>query len=338
MSKGLRNDLINVLRDDSILITYDKLMKMHNLLTLTEEQEEILKNFLININIPQKEVPTIVDTMLINYKIKEFYNYINNRTLLLNDVLDKKINIVDHFNTVGIDPNLTEWLMKLVWKTYPVSGEGEAALAILFKDARKPAKNEAGDMINGDELVEVKGTGARLIGQRGYGDGPSVALNIRLKLQQYADKYNIKVNLPESTLKYNFSKKDSWVLEDVAKQLIQESAGKITCYDIAEIVTDSLHLLYKEASSASIYDWVIDSINTVGVFDKDKFRHDFLVFSFNYYHSIEKFDKFVLINKNEVLVIKPEDFEKHIDNIKFGMPSFGEKAGAQGKAFAITLR
>ena len=191
-----------------------------------------------------------------------------------------------------------------------------------------------------DSLIEVKGRGARIIGQRGYGDGPSVALNVRLKLNQYAKEYDIDIGeLPENTLKYNFSKTGTWVIEEVGKKLIQKSNGEISSYDIAGIVVDSLSILYKDASLDKIDKWVVESINEVGVFDKELFIHNFLVFSFEYYHSIEKFDLFIMVNGENILAIFPKDFEKHIGtNIKFGMPSFGQKAGTQGKAFSITLK
>lgn len=345
MSKELRTELIEVLEDDGIEITTNKLMKMHNLLSLTESEETTLKEILEKkLNIPKEVVQNITDTMLLNFRMKEFYEYIATRDRIgetLVQILGKKTNIPELFDVQqSIDPELSKWLMKLVWKTQPPSGEGEAALAMLFKNARKPNNTEAGDVIINDALVEVKGRGARIIGQRGYGDGPSVALNIRLRLNQCAQEHCIDIGeLPENTLVYNFSKTGSWIIEEIGKKLIQESKGEINSYDIAKIITDSLMILYKDADQQDIFNWVDEAVNEVGVFDKDLFIRNFLEFSFRYYHSIEKFEIFVMVNRDDVLIIKPEDFSKHIGtNIKFGMPSFGQKAGTQGKAFSITLR
>jgi len=332
MNKELRNEIVEILKDGSFKISTIKLEKMRNMLSLDEHKETKLKQFLIEINIPEEVVELVIDTMLLRFKnLDKFCEYLDNRDIDLFDYLDKIVDLPKLFETRGIDPELIRWLMLLVWRTTPPAGIAEAAIAILFKGGRKPGNMEWGDAILGHNHIEVKGKRGCLIGPRAYGDGQSVGLYMSKKFSEYAGR-----QLSKDPGKYNFYKRNVWYVEELSTELILD--GKMTSDDVADIIAGGLHLLYRQTKKWKIKKWVKDCINDVGRFDKEKFWEKFFLFSFKYYHKCEGYDYMVLANGDRILTFDPKHIRKNLKNIKIdGIPSW-KGSSIQNKAFSITLR
>jgi len=336
MSKGLRNEIVDILKDGTFKISTVKLEKMRNMLTLDEHKENKLKEFLVDLNIPEDVVGAVVDTMLLRFKnLEKFCDYLENRDIDLLDHLDEVIDLPQLFATRGIDPELIKWLINLTWRTTPPSGVGEVAIAILFKNGRKPIPHkEWGDAIIGDDHIEVKGRNGVLVGPKAYGDAPSIGLYLIKKFSELVGK-----KLTDEPGDFNLyrAKNRSWYLEELAIKLILE--GKMTSDDVINIMAEAFLLLYIKSSTIEIKKWLKPCINDVGKFDRDMFWEKFFIFSFKYYHKVEGFDYLVLCNEDKIFAFNPKHIKKNLKHIKIeGIPTWKANAAVQGRGFGVKLR
>jgi len=334
MSKELRNKIVKTLKDSNFKIATTKLEKMHNMLTLDEHQETKLKEFLVSINIPEDVVGTVVDTMLLRFKnLEKFCDYIENRDIDIRDHLDKVIDLPKMFEARGIDPELIRWLINLTWRTTPPSGVAEAAIAILFKDARKPIpRREYGDVVVDDSHIEVKGRCGVLVGPKAYGDAPSVGLYLIKRFSELAGK-----KLTSEPGDFNLYRAKPWYLEELTTSLIVE--GKMTSDDAIDIMAEALLLLYIKSKKYEIKKWLKPCINDVGVFDKKLFWEKFFIFSYKYYHKVEAFDYMVLCDSDRIFIFNPNHIKRNVKHIKItGIPTWKANAAVQGRGFGVSLR
>lgn len=120
--------------------------------------------------------------------IKSLINYLNNRTLSLDDYCDgQKRNFSVLFDAVNLkneQEKLISYLNNKQFYSLPSIGKGELLFSLMFSNAHRPRgkkSNESGDVIVNNKNLEVKGKGARLGGQSGYGKGFSASKFIKTK-------------------------------------------------------------------------------------------------------------------------------------------------------------
>lgn len=120
--------------------------------------------------------------------IKSLINYLNNRSLIIDDYCDgKKRSFADLFNAANLTNEqdaLISYLNNKQFHSLPSIGKGELLFSIIFSNAHRPRgkkQGETGDVIVNNENLEIKGNKARLGGQSGYGKGFSASKFIKTK-------------------------------------------------------------------------------------------------------------------------------------------------------------
>jgi hypothetical protein len=321
------------------------LQKIGVLLGIEQGADEELMTFLTNIQIPEKRAQEIVNTMLSFPNSSFLTKYIQNRTLDMSKMLDKKINLIELAGSVGLNKKMVQWLIEYRWPASPVIGPAEIALAILINGGKRPRGGQAGDLIVNDIPIEVKGTGGRLRGQHGYGNGRSFKVVVVDALQSLSTQYTEgSVTVPsdiggKDDLFYNFTR-GNWGVEKIGMELISKSKGKVTSKDIANVLALGLKALYLELDLKYTEKWLNKYINKDGSFNQTGMMDELFIVSFEYYASVEDFE-YVMItdSRGNIVTIKNSDFRKNVGKtIKYGVPNFGERAGQQGMAFAISLK
>ena len=203
-----------------------------------------------------------------------------------------------------------------------------------------------GDVDISGTIYEIKGVGARIKGQKGFGSNVAVAkefLNgLNVLIQQAG--LNIKLENPN----FNIAKKSNGIIDELAKELTQ--TGKVTKQDIVNIYSNGLSRYYEKSNATEIAKWVEQGLNDDGTLN-NTFRSHYFTFAFQYYAKLEDFTYMIVIGTNEItkegkavkgfgmqkIISKADIISGNIfDKVFPGTyPSFTEGAGIQGGAFSI---
>jgi hypothetical protein len=336
--KDLRDEIVRLLYTNLSQTKKDQLQKILNILESGKIYDEMV-SILIELEIPEHVSKMIVDHLILhNTDVIDVMRCTINSPLVLEDLMGKRSDMTELLAPHGISKETVDWLTSYKWSSTPASGMGELAFSMFVKGARKGRFNEHGDVMVGDVKVEVKGKEARLMGQRGYGDAPSVGAYMRKKFMALKRKHSLDIELPKDQIHYNFykSKSKPWLIESVTRALYDQ--GDEDPMVAVKIASEALTLLYVESTKDEIFTWMSKHVNEVGAFDRDGFVNDFLQFSLEYYQKLEGFDYLVLFNRSQFMLMDPKDMKHHLDEIRFACPSFNTRAGMQGKAFSVTLK
>jgi hypothetical protein len=242
----------------------------------------------------------------------------------------------------NIDRDLVINLLNYQAPTQPVTGKGEAITMLFVQGAKK---GKAGDVDINSVVYEIKGTGARLRGQKGFGTTISAINALKNGLTKLTNKAGIKVEIPSN---FTIGKKDYGVINNYAPQLI--ATGKVNKSDIVKLYADGFKELYQNAPEDTIVDWLNKSILDDGTIvpgtGPGSFFINYFIFALQYYASMEDFNYIVLLNTTNKPVGKISYLSKNtitsgnVEEILAkiqpdGAPSITPGAGPQGAFFVI---
>ena len=304
-------------------------------------------DFLIGIGYPAQQANFMFDVLMHGSDMQKLATYFANRTNKVEDFLGTVVDSYTINSTLGIDKKTSLEFFNFSWRTSPPMGPGEVYLSTIFDGGRRPGSKDKGDVIvNGAEL-EVKGSGARLVGQHGYGDAKLMRKSFNHAMAEMAKSLKLKNYQVEDDGKDNFwniTTKDARGLEINLKKMASEVGGfkpkdiLMASSLIVMAYTTYLNKLDYSSNSGAF----VKSINRDGSIDVKQFNRSLLELYFNYYYENEKFTYFCMTDSRGLfLIIKPTDFMSYYDKgiIKASAPpSFTDRAGSQGGSFAIALK
>ena len=220
-------------------------------------------------------------------------------------------------------------------------GKGEAWLAMVMMQGSKAG---VGDVeINGNEC-EVKGAGARLVGQKGYGNAKKMGDQFKKALEDICSDLGITYTVKDGNgLAWSVTKKEQRLLGENLMEMAKIKGG-FSKSDIAVIskhIITSYKYLYEGLNATQYQKLLIPIISKDGVIDTRKYCIALLKLSYDYYYQVEQFVYFAMTNPNtgNFIIIKPDGFSKlvDLDIVKYSPQSWGSGAGTQGGYFAIAL-
>jgi hypothetical protein len=286
-------------------------------------------------------VKQIISLVLQHDKPENFFNAIKNK--MSPDEFFGSGNIVDTVaNKYDIDRELVINILNYQAATQPVTGKGEAIVMLFVEGARKGAE---GDVDVNGVVYEIKGSDARLRGQKGFGTTTSAINTLKKGLTKLLTKAGIKAEVPSN---FTIGKKDYGVINYYAPQLL--ATGKVTRADIIKLYADGFKELYQNAAAETLMSWLNRSITDDGTIvpgtGTGSFYINYFIFAIQYYASIETFNYIVTLNTTKKPVGKVTYLSKETitsgneDNILAkiqpdGAPSITPGAGPQGAFFAI---
>jgi hypothetical protein len=304
-------------------------------------------DFFIGIGYPNQQANFLFDVLMHGSDMQKLSTYFSNRTNKVEDFIGSVIDSYTINSTLGIDKKTSLEFFNFSWRTSPAMGPGEVYLSTIFDGGRRPGTKDKGDVIvNGAEL-EVKGSGARLVGQHGYGDAKLMRKAFNHAMAELAKELKIKNFTVEDNGTdsfWNITKKDARGLEINLKKIASEVGG----FKPRDILLASSMIV----TAYTTYLKNLDFRSKAGTFEKSigrdgsinvvQFNRSLLELYYNYYYENEKFTYFCMTDsKGLFLIIKPTDFMSYYDKgiIKVSAPpSFTDGAGSQGGSFAIGLK
>ena len=269
--------------------------------------------------------------------------YLLNRTLDVTSILGTKLKssaVNKKFFGLG-DVKLSDKLFKFQWPTQPPMGKGEAWLAIVMMQGSKAG---VGDVeINGNN-TEVKGAGARLVGQRGYGNAKKMGEQFKKALEDICSDLGITYTVKDGNgLAWSVTKKEQRLLGENLMEMAKIKGGfsKSDIAIISKHIITSYKYLYEGLNPTQYQEVLIPVISKNGVIDTTKYCLELLKLSYDYYYQVEQFVYFAMTNPNtgNFIIIKSDGFSKLVDQgiVKYSPQSWGSGAGTQGGYFAIAL-
>lgn len=341
LSVSVEDDIIGYIKDDDIEIKN----KLSRVVGSSSVKKDLISFLISNVNIPKQQAELMFDVLSKSDDISKIKNYFLNRNINIDSLIGNITEASSINSKLGLIGNTSQEFFNFSWRTSPPMGPGEVYLSTILKDGRRPTTKEKGDCMIGNSEMEIKGPGARLIGQSGYGDAKKMRESLFTAIKNIAFQLNIEHTVinDKSDNFWNITTRDGRGFE---KNLIEisKSYGKFGKKELliisAELVnawgTYLLNLDTRENSGI-----FIDCISSDGKINIKKYNRNLLSMFFNYYYSLENFHYFCMTHESgKFLIINPKDFMKFYDNgiIKIkAPPSFTNQAGTQGGSFAIIL-
>ena len=291
---------------------------------LTDQQIKQLLNTVYNYDDTERFFAVLNNQM----SASEFFNAPNKDVIQL---------VVDRY---GLDKDLVLDLLQFEPATKPSTGKGETFMMIFIDGAKK---GSVGDVdINGIEY-EIKGSGARIRGQKGFGAQTTAARKFLSGIKELIQRAGLDLDIKNPN--FNIGPKYNGFIDQVANELIQ--TGKVTKEDIARVYADGLKEVYENADIQSdLLPWLMSSLNENGNI-KENFLQNYFDFALKYYTNTENFNYLVTMGttRNSGLkrlgkfeIVSREDIlnGNYKDRIRpASYPSYLQSAGAQGGQFAI---
>lgn len=194
-------------------------------------------------------------------------------------------------NKYKLEPKLVIELLQYQPATQPVTGKVEAFMCLFVEGARKGTK---GDIFVNGKQFEVKGSGARIRGQAGFGSGAAAVRTFDMELQRLCRK--AKLEFPLEHTDYTISPNLPGFIDELAPGLV--STGKVYKDDIVNVYANGFKEVYERADIQDIKAWVRRCIDTSGVMNTD-FYPEYFHFALKYYIQREDFDFLVLVETGD---------------------------------------
>jgi hypothetical protein len=291
---------------------------------LTDQQIKQLLNTVYNYDDTERFFAVLNNQMSAN----DFFNAPNKDIIQL---------VVDRY---GLDKDLVLDLLQFEPATKPSTGKGETFMMIFIDGAKK---GSVGDVdINGIEY-EIKGSGARIRGQRGFGAQTTAARKFLSGIKELIQRAGLDLDIKNPN--FNIGPKYNGFIDQVANELVQ--TGKVTKEDIARVYADGLKEVYENADIQNdLLPWLMSSLNENGNITEN-FLQNYFDFALKYYTNTENFNYLVTIGttRNSGLkrlgkfeIVSREDILNggYKDRVRpASFPSYLPSAGAQGGQFAI---
>lgn len=295
----------------------------------TDEYNEA-KKLLIAMNIPDKYADNIVRKAYSYKAADSFFSYIKNRTLKISEM--QGTTIQSALGSSGINSDFLHWLVNYTWPKIPVMGTGEIALAILF-DGGEVSLTKGDIKVDGRE-VEIKGSGGRLRGQKGFGIGINASKYWEKELNDIVKRLKIDVQIPKGgSNAYNMTV-GNWFVDDIAPILIEKG---VTKNEIANMWAKGFENIFIDGD----FSWVKEYINEDGtISNRAVFKEQVAKKNIEYYMEKEDIDIIMIIERSgKTGYITLDNLDSMSDIIKISSyPSFTSSAGPQGSVIQISLK
>ena len=270
-------------------------------------------------------------------------------------------NIVDLVSSkYDLDKDLVGDLLMFAPTTQPVTGRCETFIILFVEGARKGtaggdielADDESdieladteGDIEIGKTQYEIKGSGARLKGQKGFGSQPAALRTFTNGVQQLITKSGLQLDFNNPD--FDVLVRTNGFIDQIANELV--ATGNVTKQDIAQLYANGYAELYTNADNqADLLSWIEPNLDENGNIG-DKFREAYFLFAAKYYADQEDFDYILFIGTERIK--KPKDFGKLqyisaadvknkstsiFSKVVRGYPSTKPSAGPQGSFFSV---
>ena len=255
-------------------------------------------------------------------------------------------NIIDLVSSkYDLDKDLVGDLLMFAPTTQPVTGRCETFIILFVEGARKG--RGGGDIEIGKTQYEIKGSGARLKGQKGFGSQPAALRTFTNGVQQLITKSGLQLDFNNPD--FDVLVKTNGFIDQIANELV--ATGNVTKQDIAQLYANGYAELYTNADNqADLLSWIEPNLDENGNIG-DKFRDAYFLFAAKYYADQEDFNYILFIGTERIQ--KPRDFGKLqyisvadvkskstsiFNKITVGYPSIKPKAGPQGSFFSVKPR
>jgi hypothetical protein len=295
------DDLLSLIKSKQL--PQNLLNKIESLITASDSEASVY-NFLVDtVKLSPKTAKYII-SQAINYRCYRKLNEMASdpdKRLPLAD-LGTEGNLLEKVESLGLPVDFIKdiWTIKEP-KSGVASGAGEVCYQLILQDGYSLRK---GDLGVGSIEFEVKTatksgtkeTGFRLRGQNGYGIGNKSGIYVFKKIADLAYEAGIKLPPEASGERAQLYLKASDSLADTFfVQLVEKG---ITLNQIATIYADSLLQVYTQGNKEQLIGIVEDSLAPDGKLTMDVFLPKLAAFEFQYYSSIENWEKFLTTNGN----------------------------------------
>jgi hypothetical protein len=203
-------------------------------------------------------------------------------------------NIIDLVSSkYDLDKDLVGDLLMFAPTTQPVTGRCETFIILFVEGARK---GSSGDIeVNGTEY-EIKGSGARLKGQKGFGSQPAALRTFTNGIQQLITKSGLQLNLNNPD--FDVKVKTSGFINQIASELV--ATGNVTKQDIAQLYANGFAELYTNADhQTDLLSWIEPNLDENGNIG-GKFKEDYFLFAAKYYADQEHFDYILFMGTERI--------------------------------------
>ena len=312
-------------------------------ITASTEGKEQVEAFLTTIGIPNKKQKDIINLVSSGNWAKAS-SYFLNRTLNVDNILGKKLNSYDiNKELLGLESkNLSNELFEFQWPTQPPMGKGEVWLSLILNGGSKAG---IGDVEVNGKIMEVKGMGARLVGQKGYGDAKKMPTYFLKAIENICGDLKIKDFKPfdGNGLEWSITKTEGRLLEKNLYEISKIKGGfnKTDKTIISKRLIEVYKNLYNGLNVSQYSNVFESSINENGSLDLNEYNKQALILCFSYYYQVEQFTYFAMTNHktSNFLIITPSEFRNLVNDgiIKYSPQSWGSSAGTQGGFFAIAI-
>jgi hypothetical protein len=233
---------------------------------------------------------------------EKFFTALENKMSMKEFLSAPDNNIIDLVSSkYDLDKDLVGDLLMFAPTTQPVTGRCETFIILFVEGARK---GSSGDIeVNGTEY-EIKGSGARLKGQKGFGSQPAALRTFTNGIQQLITKSGLQLNLNNPD--FDVKVKTSGFINQIASELV--ATGNVTKQDIAQLYANGFAELYTNADhQTDLLSWIEPNLDENGNIG-GKFKEDYFLFAAKYYADQEHFDYILFIGTERIQ--KPRDFGK----------------------------
>jgi len=282
-----------------------------------KELENILLQHCYNMSILKEDAPSKKKDSILDALIAAIIRSETSYTDIvdcINDINQDKVINIDFFNKGGnvedfINP---KWLKfaKALWRQRSVglgtpnaaSGEGELMFIFLSPNIKKPTR---GDLLIGDEEIELKGEGVRVNGKIGGNQ-------FRLKTVEIAKRYNLT---PNKTYKTNLDAVE--IEKSQHEDYWKRELSKLGIENQKEFVAEYLSIIDGQQHSVENI-FINDQLNF------DSLRKEIVKILYNDMVNDRQFDKFILLGDGSNAKILSRDcqsFNEKVDNNTIGIAS-----------------
>jgi len=270
-----------------------------------------------------RQVKEILRLVFSHDNPSDFFNALQNK-MTIEEYLQQKDIIGYTVNRYKLNRELVSDLLTFEPATKPSTGKGETFMMLFVQGARKGGTkeqegSESGDIVVGGVEYEIKGSNARIRGQRGYGSFDTARKTFELALQELINKAGLEIATTGQS--YNISALSNGYIDTVAPQLTQ--TGKVTKDEIVDVYVKGLNQIYNNASPDQLKTWISQSINNDGKMNTN-FKDLYFKFALQYYASQEKFNYIIAIGTDPKAVGRPVAAARGGGRVgaRFGMQNF----------------
>lgn len=306
----------------------------------------------------------------------KLHTYLQNPTVSIDVFMNNPVKLTDAFRDTGISASTLGDLALYRWSATPQLGTLEVMLAVLLKGGARPAKS-GDLMVEGQpfevggfnkRLRSQKGLGSSGEAQAGFKRGYAelarkknlIVKGVSLSggARPMGDGGRGIFNLIEDDARYGSDWNKGWMsaIEEMNKQLIEqtsEDSEPVTTEELIAAMAEGFGSALSNRKSANDWMWIARYLKKDGSLDRKNFLAEFAGQYLDYYMSMEAdAGKMFIVTDASVSSEAPskENFSAlvfpatsaglipHIfTNIGLTIPSYREKAGIQGVAFALKL-